>query len=63
MSIKRSERELSYMPKVVTTPVLSKIIKNTGLVLIIGRMEVDVLVNSLRDNGMAIRLPTTQVER
>ena len=63
MSIKLLERELSYMPKVVTTPVLSKIIKNTVLVLIIGRMEVDVLVNSLRDNGMATRLLTTPVER
>ena len=63
MSIKLLERELSYMPKVVTTPVLSKIIKSTGLVLIIGRMEVDVLVNSLRDNGMATRLLTTPVER
>ena len=63
MSIKLLERELSYMPKVVTTPVLSKIIKNMGLVLIIGRMEVDVLVNSLKDNGMATRLHTTRVER
>ena len=63
MSIKHLERELSYMPKVVTTPVLSKIIKSTVLVLIIGRMEVDVLVNSLRDNGMATKLLTTPVER
>ena len=63
MSIKLLERELSYMPKVVTTPVLSKIIKSTGLVLIIGRMEVDVLVNLLKDNGMATRLLTTPVER
>ena len=63
MSLKHLEWELSYTPKVVTTPVLSKIIKNTGLVLIIGRMEVDVLVNSLRDNGMATRLLTIPVER
>ena len=63
MSLKLMERELSYMPKVVTTPVLSKIIKNTGLVLIIGRMEVDVLVNSLRGNGMVTRLLTTPAGR